>query len=429
MAPACRTAGEIHMTTRLLESLTQPSRRIVLLTCAVLFGLTALIALRGGDQLRYRDETDYDLLARHLAVGQGYINQQGRSTAYRPPGYPIFLAVLYQFWNRPLAAKLANAAMLAALGWLLAEMVASVAPQGKLFAPMLLLLYPVFPYTATTLYPQILGALLFAAVVLWLMRWPDAPFSAALCGTLLGALILVIPVYLLILPIIVGFLLIAGRGDLAHACRSVGLMALGVILVVCPWTIRNALLFHKIVPVSTNSGINLLLGNCADAGPNSGVNVDVSRYEKEVQGMNEAQADGHLKERAKQWIVNHPGAAAKLYILKVLNYFNFRNQVSVQAEASAAKNVAMFFSYYLLLGLGIIRCLLWRRYPLSRAEILCYVVYFSNAFLSAIFFTRIRFRVPFDILLIACDAILIGYLLSTWKSNNCNETSNCRTLQ
>jgi hypothetical protein len=76
----------------------------------------------------------------------------------------------------------------------------------------------------------------------------------------------------------------------------------------------------------------------------------------------------------------------------------------------------MFLTYYPLLALSLVRCALWRRYPFSSAELLLYALYFGNALLSALFFTRIRFRIPFDAVLIVCDAALLGHLAASWTS-------------
>ncbi len=101
------------MMTRFLDCSALPSRHIVWLTCAIIFGLTALVAVRSGDDLRYLDEKSYDQLARQLIAGQGHVSDNGRPTAFRPPGYPWLLSAVYRLWPRPLAAKLVNVFFLA----------------------------------------------------------------------------------------------------------------------------------------------------------------------------------------------------------------------------------------------------------------------------------------------------------------------------
>lgn len=217
-------------------------------------------------------------------------------------------------------------------------------------------------------------------------------------------------------PIVMGFIVFANRRALGRAVQVAALFGVLTLLVVSPWTIRNHRTFHQVIVVSANSGINLLLGNSENAGPNSGTNVDIERYLDEALHLPEVERDVLYKRRAVEWIVGHPGEALRLYVLKVVNYFNYRNQLATHSESSTARDLIVMLSYYPLLLAALMRLLLWRRYPLSFTEWLCYGLYFSNAFVSAIFFTRIRFRLPFDALLIACVSIFIGHLYSSWRA-------------
>ena len=56
------------------------------------------------------DPVDYDRLAWQLAQGKGYVRDDGTPTAFRPVGYPAFLAAIYLvFGHSWLAAGVANA--------------------------------------------------------------------------------------------------------------------------------------------------------------------------------------------------------------------------------------------------------------------------------------------------------------------------------
>lgn len=392
---------------------------LLFLGCVLLVGTAVIVILPAGDQLRYPDEVEYDALARHLRAGDGFVDKHLQPSAKRPPAYPYFLAGLYSLQERPLTAKLANAVMLGFIGWMLARIVGNARPAAWVaasVAPWLLLLYPVFVYTASTLYPQIAGTLLLVVAVYGIGRFPRSRMCALLCGIIYGLLILAIPAFLLTVPIIMGFIVFANRRALGRAIQAAALFGALTILVVSPWTIRNYRTFHRVIAVSANSGINLLLGNSENTRPNSGINVDIKRYLDEALPLPEVERDVLYKRRAVEWITGHPGEAMRLYVLKVVNYFNYRNQLATHSETSAARDMIVLLSYYPLLLAAFARLMLWRRYPLSFTEWLCYCLYFSGAFTNAIFFTRIRFRLPFDALLIACVAIFIGHLWSSWRA-------------
>jgi hypothetical protein len=200
------------------------------------------------------------------------------------------------------------------------------------------------------------------------------------------------------------------------------MVALGT---VAPWTVRNYVRFETFIPVSTNSGYNLLLGNSENARPNSGVNVDLTRYTLPAERMNEVERDDYFKRNAVRWVVEQPLSALRLYARKVLNYFNFRNQLATSSESSSSRDLVMFITYYPLLALSIVRLFFRKRYTLSKREVLLYIFYFGNAFLSAVFFTRLRFRIPFDFVLIAIASIFLGNLArSCFDSTAKNEQTD-----
>lgn len=71
----------------------------------------------------------------------------------------------------------------------------------------------------------------------------------------------------------------------------------------------------------------------------------------------------------------------------------------------------MLVTYYPLLALMLLRLMLRRRVPVSPFEGYLLALYLLGALVQAVFFTRIRFRVPFDLLLIALDALFLSYLI------------------
>ena len=376
---------------------------------------SSALALISGDSLRYPDERDYSNLAQSMLEGKGYANEEGDPTAYRPPGWPFVLTAVFSIYDHPLAAKLLNAIALAGTAWLLSSLVARNAAHGQIFVPLILLIYPLVWYTATTLYPQIFGAALLAAILVLLNQDVRSVARCSIAGLLLGFLILNIPAFLLLTPLILTGLYLSNKESTVLIAKRSVLILCCAAAVVVPWTMRNAYTLQAFVPVSTNSGINLLLGNSENTGPNKGVNVDISHYQNQTQEMSEVQKDKHYRKAAVSWILTNPSAAATLYVRKVLNYFNFRNELHVASEQSRLKDIVLFLSYYTLLFIVVMRILAFRRIPFCPAEWMLYVLYFGNALVSAIFFTRIRFRVPFDILLIAMVAIFLGHLISRYR--------------
>jgi hypothetical protein len=170
--------------------------------------------------------------------------------------------------------------------------------------------------------------------------------------------------------------------------------------------------FDRFVFVSTNSGENLLLGNSENTTPNAGTTADISRYKAQARGMDEIERDRFFQAQALAYIRAHPLESLQLYSLKVLNYFNFRNELVTRSESSLARDLVVLFSYGTLLIVFLFRLVLVKLVPPTPFELLLILLYFSSALVTALFFTRIRFRVPFDFGLIMVVAILFARIIA-----------------
>jgi hypothetical protein len=143
---------------------------------------------------------------------------------------------------------------------------------------------------------------------------------------------------------------------------------------------------------------------------NAGVNVDLSAYKPSDSSMNEAELNRYYTAHAFRFIKQHPGRVARLYLLKFLNYFNYRNQLYTKFEAGFTRDLVMLVTYGALLLCVVLR-LVTARPPPDRFEKFLIILYVLNGAFAAIFFTRIRFRVPFDLLLVVVAAPLLAKTL------------------
>jgi hypothetical protein len=198
--------------------------------------------------------------------------------------------------------------------------------------------------------------------------------------------------------------------------RAAGCLVLMAAFVMGTWALRNYRIYQVPLFGAANSGHNLLLGNSENTTPNGGSSTDISRYSG-VSG-NEIERDAYYRRKAVDFIIEHKARSAELYALKVLNYFNYRNNLVARSEMSSFKDMVMLLTYGPLLLLFFVRIAI-RRIALSPLERFIAILYLSNAFFAAIFFTRIRFRIPFDFLLLLVDA---GFIAS-WVQRRSTEFS------
>jgi hypothetical protein len=112
-----------------------------------------------------------------------------------------------------------------------------------------------------------------------------------------------------------------------------------------------------------------------------------------------------------KWIFKNKLDATKLYISKFLNNFNFRNELITRSENKLWRDIIMFVTYYPLLFLATIRMSTGgdlRTRPYEFFSMVCSII-MGAAY--SIFFTRIRYRLPVDWLMISVAAIYVASLL------------------
>ncbi len=191
---------------------------------------------------------------------------------------------------------------------------------------------------------------------------------------------------------------------------------MAIAIVITPWLVRNYRAFNQFVFISANSGLMLILGNSEHTRPNAGPTTDISKYLDYVNArdMSKIEEDQYFKREAIQWIQSHPRDALTLYFMKFLNYFHFRNELKTKAENMRWRDWVMFLTYYSLLGLAALRMVVGKTFRIRSLESFAVVSYLMMGAAYAIFFTRIRYRLPIDWMLIALAAIAVASLLKMY---------------
>lgn len=374
-----------------------------------------------GENLRYLDERVYHQLATTLVDTGEYATPDGQPTAYRPPGYPFLLAAVDRLGLGIVEMRLLGVAALVGLIWLAFKFGSLVhsRPAGVL-AALLTAGYPLLVFTAGTLYPQVHAAFLLLFGLYLSLRALDLPngtrryWYVAGAGLSWGVLILAVPTFGPSVLVVIGWLVWRHRRRVAPLAAS-----LLVVTAVLPtaWMIRNAVVLDAFVPVSTNNGINLLLGNSEGISPGGGRVGDVSQYEEVArnQQLSEVEIDRFYRDQAWTWIRENPDDAGWLYVRKVVNNFSFRNELATTGERSALRDAVSAVSFYPLLALFALRVLLARRWGLSSLEKLLIGLVLGNVLLLAVFYTRLRFRVPLDAVMIISSAAMAMELLNRFR--------------
>ena len=259
-----------------------------------------------------------------LAAGQGYtviddgcpLWERGRPlaspqpTAFWPIGYPLFLAGLFRLGSGMidplLAAQLANVALylglMATLAWCARRIFRSKL-AGRITLVLLAFLPNHIAYVSITS-SEILFAFLETLGVALLVRGREreSVWLRLAAGLVLGLATWTKPTAVLLPALVLGVLHFRDRGRLV---RGAMVVYLALALTLVPLGVRNRRAFGRFVFVSTNGGINLVIGNMPGAyAPGVFWNRELTALVRSE--TREVERDARAKAMAIDWMRRHP---------------------------------------------------------------------------------------------------------------------------
>ncbi len=272
-------------------------------------------------------------------------------TAFKPPGYPLFLAALIKLTNdNPAAPRLVQAASGVTILLLLFGLGSKLAsPIVGLIAAVLISLgggLPTFAYTLMAEVPFTLLTLLLFTMLLY----KRSGWYCLASGVLLGIVLLTRNVMLFTVP----FLIVWMWRCYPKPLKSVSLHLAAVALVVAPWALRNAVVFGRFIPFSTNGGVAALAVYNSATFDNPGGTADITQmpYWPELTRLSEPERDQRKWALAIEEIRRQPfDKIARLFRAKLINYFFFSNSLEVNQTASSGLSIAYLAT---LFGLGAV---------------------------------------------------------------------------
>lgn len=271
-----------------------------------------------------RDFLWYHINAINLAQGKDLITLDGvRPTAWWPVGYPLFLAPLYALFGPYLiVAQIANIItrlVTAVLTYLIgrhmfSEKIARVGFLIMAFFPGLML------FTIGPCSDLLFGALF--AMVIYLLISYDKPtlWHMILLGIVLGAAAYVRPVILAFIAIIGFWYWIVTRQPITAMLRTAFISVIAMIIIL-PWTYRNYRVFGEPVLISTNGGVNLLIGNNPYTTGGATLPPGINIPEGGLGGVNEPVIDRSFRDRAVSYIISNPAQFLLHIPIKLFNLY------------------------------------------------------------------------------------------------------------
>jgi len=295
---------------------------LLLLAAALLVRVLALLAYTSIPLLRSviegGDTGEYMQLARNLLADRVFRFDGGSSTAFRMPGYPLFLVLAYALWHSAFPAIMIQ--ILADL--LTISIVCHMARQLRcsmicvLVAGSAVAFNPLLIISALSLLPETLSVCLTAMAVLSLILVREQIRTNILAFVALSASIYLKPT---MAPVSLALMLLfALRWLFVSGLKRKTIMLmlpLIVIIAMAPWTARNHEVMRAFVPLTTSNGTNLYGGN----NPHTDGGY-VSDQPYVLPGMTEVESDHALSRRVLAWIKANPREFAHLLPLKALRF-------------------------------------------------------------------------------------------------------------
>jgi hypothetical protein len=351
----------------------------------------AFVAKLGGNMM-FADERDYDSIGQAIANGQGFV-LNGVPTAFRPPGEPLVLSVVYAFvGHRVVVVEVLQALLLGVVPLAIARMARrhGLDVFWSNLAGATASLHPALAYASATLYPTSLTATALALGVMW-----SADAIETGCrrqGVLAGLCLGVTGTLTTTFVPTAGLVAIA-----AVARRKWGIAVLIASVAFAPavaWMARNESVLGAPV-LTTNASGNLAIGANDQATPRSGNWVDGPALPPGV-GESEVARDHAYRAVALGWIRAHRLRYAALVVGRAIATLDSVGLPTTRGIHDSA--VAHVVGYAMLpwvvlgvVGIGID----WRKSTaqVAAAALMCVVV------ASAFTIVKPRFRFP-------CDPIL-----------------------
>jgi 4-amino-4-deoxy-L-arabinose transferase-like glycosyltransferase len=232
------------------------TRERMLLAAAIVLGLAIqliyVVATR-----HYKlagDQPEYDAEAQLIAHGHWFYTRLPygilHAGAWKAPAYPAWLALWYALvGHHPIVVRLIQVpvgALTIPLTWLLARRLFGA--RVALVAAFVVAVYPLAWQYDGLLYPEALATPLYVLLLIVTLTGTPTRRRAIGFGLLVGVALLLRPTTeFIFLGALVGWSLMVGWR------RGLGLTVVAVlaaVVVVAPWTIRNAIVLHGFVPIS-----------------------------------------------------------------------------------------------------------------------------------------------------------------------------------
>jgi hypothetical protein len=362
-------------------------------------------------------------IAQALTQGQGFccvFRQPTGPTAWLTPVYPLMLAGIFKLFGVFTVHSYYAAALLNCIFSSLVCIPLFLAGRrigGTFTAAIAAWIWAFFPsgiiMPSEWIWETSLSAL-FAALILWAtFRVADhSDFREAIAyGALWGFSLFVNPALGSFFPFFLAWIAYRQIRNRQWKPKLV-LLPITLAIVIClPWTIRNAVQFHRLIPMRSNFPFELWMGNNEIYDPQSREITRITRYEQIhiYQKLGETAFLADKFQKAKAFIHEHPALTLHLAGQRfIATWFGTATPYAdfLRADSSLARFILFWNAVTVIIALaGLARLFVARSpflFPLAAVPLVFPMVYYFTQ-------TSLRLRHPCDPVLALLLAIAIAF--------------------
>jgi 4-amino-4-deoxy-L-arabinose transferase-like glycosyltransferase len=402
-------------------------RELQVLVAVVVLGLVIrvvyVLATRGF--LLAGDQAEYDAIGRAAADGHWFHTTfpygELHASAARPPGYMLFLGVVYSIVGahptRVLLVQTLFGPIVIVLVWLLARRLFDA--RVALVAAVLAAVHPNLWQFEGRLYSEALALPLAVLLLVIVLDRPPTTRLVVGAGVVLGVSLLVRPTSLFFVPLVLAaFWTSAGART---AVRSTAAVLAVAVLCIVPWTVRNYVLTDSFIPIS--------LQDMAVAGTFNPEAADDPRYpyawrpyterDKDIFSLEptnplpEGELHAEMLRRARAYVEDHPESVLEAFWWNgIVRTWDLRKpslilfEVPFEGRNRDVARVGMVVYWVLLAGA---LAAVWR----LRARRAVVVPLLLGAAAASVVFTvaaATRYRVPYEPVVVILASTTIVWL-------------------
>ena len=331
------------------------------------------------------DDASYDRIADGMVTRHEYVN------TWYPPGYPLFLALVYAVFGRSwLLVRIIQAGFGAATCVLTYRLGARVFSQrAGLLAAWLLAIYPGHVFFSWRIMAETLYMLMLLVSLLLALALADnpRPLRAVVVGLTLGFAQLVKSNLFPFPVLLVVWFAFAARTGIKQRGLCLGALIAGFVLMSALTPLANFLSpAGSVHALPGNAGTGLWQGNnplangyfnCAETQPAGQAFIARHGFKERLEHADAFEQDRLYRTLALLWIRENPGTFLVLCLKKLNNAFGLFPR-AVVFDASPVARVVHWLSYGLMAPFALAGLLLagrrWRAWALLYAVLCSYLV-------------------------------------------------------